>query len=93
MLPSFRRPYNITGYYPALLMQISGFESLWGHNGYKECKTFRGERITIGILSQFGMDIMLPMTDNLPFDIITNFINARSKQQWEKLPQELIDLD
>lgn len=50
-----------------------------------------GERITIGILSQFGMDIMLPMTDNLP--LITNFINARSKQQWEKLPQELIDLD
>jgi hypothetical protein len=29
-----------------------------------------GERITIGILSQFGMDIMLPMSDNLPFDLV-----------------------
>lgn len=33
-----------------------------------------GERIAIGELSKFGLDILLPMSDNLPFDfvILTN---------------------
>lgn len=29
-----------------------------------------GERIAIGELSKFGIDIMLPMSDNLPFDFV-----------------------
>lgn len=40
-----------------------------------------GERITIGILSQFGMDIMLPMTDNLSFDLVIWYNNKFYKCQ------------
>lgn len=29
-----------------------------------------GERIAIGELSKFGIDILLPMSDNLPFDFV-----------------------
>lgn len=29
-----------------------------------------GERIAIGELSKYGLDILLPMSDNLPFDFI-----------------------
>ena len=29
-----------------------------------------GERIAIGELAKFGIDVMLPMSDNLPFDLI-----------------------
>lgn len=29
-----------------------------------------GERIAIGELSKFGLDIILPMSDNLPFDFL-----------------------
>ena len=29
-----------------------------------------GERIVIGELSKYGLDIMLPMSDNLPFDFL-----------------------
>ena len=37
-----------------------------------------GERIAIGELSKYGLDILLPMSDNLPFDIIiTSFTELR----------------
>jgi hypothetical protein len=29
-----------------------------------------GERIAIGELSKFGLDVLLPMSDNLPFDLV-----------------------
>lgn len=38
-----------------------------------------GKRIAIGELSKYGLDILLPMSDNLPFDfvIITSFTELR----------------
>lgn len=35
-----------------------------------------GERIAIGELSKYGLDILLPMSDNLPFDFVI-FTNNR----------------
>lgn len=40
-----------------------------------------GERITIGELSKYGIDIMLPMSDNLPFDFIIYYNNKFYKVQ------------
>ncbi len=40
-----------------------------------------GERIAIGELAKFGIDIMLPMTDNLPFDFVIFYKNKFFKCQ------------
>lgn len=40
-----------------------------------------GERIAIGELSKYGLDIMLPMSDNLPFDFIVYVNNKFYKCQ------------
>ena len=40
-----------------------------------------GERIAIGELSKFGIDILLPMSDNLPFDFVIMFDNKFYKCQ------------
>lgn len=40
-----------------------------------------GERIAIGELSKYGIDIMLPMSDNLPFDFIVYINNKFYKCQ------------
>lgn len=34
-----------------------------------------GERIAIGELSKYGLDILLPMSDNLPFDFVIYYNN------------------
>ena len=42
-----------------------------------------GERIAIGELSKFGLDILLPMSDNLPYDFVVfhnnNFFKCQVK--------------
>jgi len=40
-----------------------------------------GERIAIGELSKFGIDILLPMSDNLPFDFLAYVNNKFYKCQ------------
>ena len=40
-----------------------------------------GERIAIGELSKYGLDIILPMSDNLPFDFIIYYNNNFYKTQ------------
>ena len=40
-----------------------------------------GERIAIGELAKFGIDILLPMSDNLPFDFVIVFDNKFYKCQ------------
>ena len=40
-----------------------------------------GERVAIGELSKFGLDILLPMSDNLPFDFIVYTNNKFYKCQ------------
>lgn len=40
-----------------------------------------GERIAIGELAKYGIDVMLPMTDNLPFDIVVYYNNKFYKCQ------------
>lgn len=40
-----------------------------------------GERIAIGELSKFGIDIILPMSDNLPFDFLIYYNNKFYKCQ------------
>lgn len=40
-----------------------------------------GERIAIGELSKFGLDILLPMSDNLPFDLAIFYQNRIYKCQ------------
>ena len=40
-----------------------------------------GERIAIGELAKFGIDVMLPMTDNLPFDFVVFHNNKFFKCQ------------
>lgn len=40
-----------------------------------------GERIAIGELAKFGIDVMLPMTDNLPFDLVIFYNNKFFKCQ------------
>lgn len=40
-----------------------------------------GERIAIGELSKFGIDILLPMSDNLPFDLAIFYQNRIYKCQ------------
>ena len=40
-----------------------------------------GERIAIGELAKFGIDVMLPMTDNLPFDLVVYYNNKFFKCQ------------
>ena len=40
-----------------------------------------GERIAIGELAKYGIDVMLPMTDNLPFDIVVFYNNKFYKCQ------------
>jgi len=40
-----------------------------------------GERIAIGELAKFGIDVMLPMTDNLPFDLVVYYNNRFFKCQ------------
>ena len=34
-----------------------------------------GERIAIGELSKYRLDILLPMSDNLPFDFVIYYNN------------------
>lgn len=41
----------------------------------------RGERITIGELAKFDIDVMLPMSDNLPFDLVVYHNNKFFKCQ------------
>lgn len=33
----------------------------------------RGERIAIGELAKFGIDVLLPMSDNLPYDFVVDY--------------------
>lgn len=40
-----------------------------------------GERIAIGELAKFGIDIILPMSDNLPFDFLIFYSNKFYKCQ------------
>lgn len=40
-----------------------------------------GERVAIGELSKFGLDILLPMSDNLPFDFVVYTNNKFYKCQ------------
>lgn len=40
-----------------------------------------GERIAIGELAKFGIDVMLPLTDNLPFDLVVYHNNKFFKCQ------------
>lgn len=40
-----------------------------------------GERITIGELAKYGIDVMLPLTDNLPFDLVVFHNNKFFKCQ------------
>ena len=47
-----------------------------------------GERIAIGELSKFGIDILLPMSDNLPFDFVIIFNNKFYKCQIKTSTQE-----
>lgn len=47
-----------------------------------------GERIAIGELSKFGLDILLPMSDNLPYDFVVftnnNFYKCQVKSTKDK---------
>jgi hypothetical protein len=40
-----------------------------------------GERIVIGELAKYGIDVVLPMSDNLPFDFIVFYNNKLYKCQ------------
>lgn len=40
-----------------------------------------GERIAIGELAKFGIDVILPMSDNLPFDLVVYYNNKFYKCQ------------
>lgn len=40
-----------------------------------------GERIAIGELAKFGIDVLLPLSDNLPFDLIIFYKNRFFKCQ------------
>jgi hypothetical protein len=40
-----------------------------------------GERVAIGELSKFGLDILLPMSDNLPYDFVVYLNNKFYKCQ------------
>ena len=40
-----------------------------------------GERIAIGELSKYGLDILLPMSDNLPFDFVIYYNNKFYRTQ------------
>lgn len=40
-----------------------------------------GERIAIGELSKYGLDILLPMSDNLPFDFVLYYNKKFYKTQ------------
>lgn len=40
-----------------------------------------GERIAIGELAKYGIDVMLPMSDNLPFDLVVFYNNKFFKCQ------------
>lgn len=40
-----------------------------------------GERIAIGELSKYGLDILLPMSDNLPYDFVIYYNNKFYKCQ------------
>lgn len=48
-----------------------------------------GERIAIGELSKYGLDIMLPMSDNLPFDFIVYVNNKFYKCQVKTTNSEI----
>ncbi len=41
----------------------------------------KGERIAIGELAKFDIDVAIPMTDNLPFDFIIYYQNTLIKVQ------------
>lgn len=47
---------------------------------YKE-KGEIGERIAIGELAKFGINVMLPLSDNLPFDLVVFYNNKFYKCQ------------
>jgi len=40
-----------------------------------------GERIAIGELAKFGIDVLIPLTDNLPFDFVIFYNNKMFKCQ------------
>ena len=40
-----------------------------------------GERVSIGELAKFGIDVLLPMSDNLPFDFVVFYNNKFYKCQ------------
>ena len=40
-----------------------------------------GERIAIGELSKYRLDILLPMSDNLPFDFVIYYNNKFYRTQ------------
>lgn len=40
-----------------------------------------GERIAIGELAKYGINVMLPLTDNLPFDLVVFYNNKFFKCQ------------
>lgn len=49
-----------------------------------------GERIAIGELAKFGIDVLLPMSDNLPFDFVIYSNNKFFKCQ-VKTTEEVIE--
>lgn len=52
-------------------------------NNFKNCKQIGevGERIAIGELAKYGIDVLLPMSDNLPFDFAIFYNNKIYKCQ------------
>ena len=50
-------------------------------SGNKKNVGERGERVAIGELAKYDIDIMLPMSDNLPFDLVAYYNNKFFKCQ------------
>lgn len=50
-----------------------------------------GERISIGELSKYGVDIILPMSDNLPFDFVVYYNNKFYKCQVKTTAKKTIN--
>lgn len=51
----------------------------------------RGERIAIGELAKYDVDVMLPMSDNLPFDLVVYHNNKFFKCQIKTTNSETIN--
>ena len=45
-----------------------------------------GERVAIGELAKYGIDVLLPMSDNLPFDFVLEEQEHNQTQFHKSLP-------